>query len=92
MLPIYSYDRPKIPCLHKCEQCQRRLTKSMKHTIVCQWPDQGGIQEEWYCCEKCAAKAYKAETDRRRKNTELNVRIQGWPRINDEKESNDYIY
>ena len=73
---MYEQIMPKIPGLHKCHYCGKRLKRNMLTVAKWTWYWDGGACD-WYCSEECARNERQMERDREQNNEELTLRIIG---------------
>lgn len=60
---MYEEEQPRIPWLHKCATCKKRLSRDMS-TISKYSFDFGGGEYTWFCSKACAKKDYQTKRNR----------------------------
>lgn len=67
---MYKYEKPKLPFLHRCKNCHKRLNKGMD-CVKNDYSYLDIISIDWYCSKECAREELEKERNDNRKNMEL---------------------
>lgn len=70
IIGMYNYEKPRLPFLHRCKNCHKRLNKSMD-CVKYTYSFIDSMVTDWYCSKECAREELEKEHNGSRKDMEL---------------------